>query len=80
MIKQLINEFKNMDSLPIIEIETLEDGWNYYTINISETSLWCQGVNNVISIDLDECFSLDEHLQYLYEYIIEDLLNNGFSI
>ena len=67
MIK-LIEEFNNMDKLPMFEIE--HNGEYYiYNIEINEDEL---ATECGISIELEEEQTLDYHLEGLYELCLED--------
>ena len=71
----LLQEFKSMRAMPIMEIEG-----EVYHIEADEAGLYAGGVTNVgfhayegLFILWDDVFSLDEHLQALYELIRETL-------
>ena len=67
MIK-LIEEFNNMDKLPMFEIE--HNGEYYiYNIEINEEELTTECG---ISVELEEEQTLDYHLEGLYELCLED--------
>ena len=70
----LLQEFKSMRAMPIMEIEG-----EVYHIDANELGLYAGGITNVgfyayegLFIEWDGVFSLDEHLQALYELIMED--------
>lgn len=72
----LQEQFNNIDRMPIIEINTAdyiggEDDYIVFNISADDTGLH----TNNISVEWDEVFSLDEHLQSLYNLIIKDVLN-----
>ncbi len=74
MTDQLIEEFNNMDKLPMFEIEYNEE-YFIYNITATESGLETQGESGLITVDWDDTFSLDEHLQSLYELCYEELTN-----
>ena len=74
---QLKEQFEQIDKMPIFEIETT-DGYEIYNINATDYGLYTQGINgDGIGVEWDDVFSLDEHLQELYEKCYEDC--NGIA-
>lgn len=72
----LKEQFNNIDRMPIIEINTAdyiggEDNYIIFNISADDTGLYADN----IFVEWDNIFSLDEHLQSLYELIIEDVIN-----
>ena len=79
-MKNLIKEFKEMKNIPLFEIEINQEYYTYY-IQADEKGLSAGGCCNIgfmpyagLFIDWDDCFSLDEHLQELYEVCYEDAM------
>ena len=77
-MENLLREFSEMKNLPIIEVnradflELEDDDYVVYNILANEKGLYADGG---IFIEWDECFSLDEHLQEVYELIINQIIN-----
>ena len=72
----LQEQFNNIDRMPIIEINTADyigDDDDYIAFNISADDKGLR--TNNIFVEWDNIFRLDEHLQSLYELIIEDVIN-----
>jgi len=76
MNNTLLDQFRNMDKLALFEINWsdygLNDEWEIFTIQANEAGLFTNGYPMV---EWDNTFSLDEHLQELFEIILEDKLN-----
>jgi len=79
-VKQLIEEFKNMNLSPMFEIEDAKNEYDIYYINCTDEGLEAGGCANIgflhidkdsLFVEWDEDFSLDEHLQELYSLCIE---------
>jgi hypothetical protein len=74
-MKTLFEQFEEMKTYPIIEINlkdyglSEEDEWIIYNITANEEFL----MSDNISIRWDKYFSLDENLQYMFDCIIERL-------
>jgi hypothetical protein len=74
-MKTLFEQFEEMKTYPIIEINlkdyglSEEDDYRIYNITASEEFL----MSDNISIYWDKYLSLDENLQYLFDCIIERL-------
>ena len=72
----LKEQFEAMDRMPIIEINAADyiggdDDYIIFNISADDKGLYADN----ISVEWDNIFSLDEHLQSLYELIIEDVIN-----
>ena len=75
---KLMQEFENMNRMPIFEInlkdyyeDLEEDEYEIFTLYINEKGI---GVyHSDIFEEWDRCFSLDEHIQAIYEKVIETL-------
>ena len=72
-MEKLINEFNSMDSMPIFEIN-IEDAFYVYYVEATEKGLEAGGCSNtgfmamgLEYIEWDNRFSLNEHLEELYE-------------
>ncbi len=69
---ELINEFNSMDKQPIFEIEIDSEYYIYY-IQATNKGLEAGGCSNTgfssygLSIEWEDDYSLDYHLQELYE-------------
>jgi len=76
----LLEEFNNMDKMPIIELK-LNEEWDYFTINLEHSGImWCFTNEDTIKMLIDADFSLDENLQSFYDLLIEHHLKNGYEI
>lgn len=77
-MKNLLREFNEMKNLPTIEVnradflELKDDDYVVYNLYADEKGLYSYGG---IFIEWDECFSLYEHLQYVYELIINQIIS-----
>lgn len=79
-MQHLLTEFEQMSKLPLVEInlkdfyeDYIEDEYEIFRIWADETGLHIYHLD--IFVEWDDCFSLDEHIQALYEQLIETLLN-----
>ena len=78
-MNNLLNEFNNMSKLPVFEISyedmgiVNDDEYEVYNINADINGLNTLGINGLISIEWDETFSLDEHIQELHELCCNDM-------
>jgi len=76
---KLLQEFKEMRALPLFELcyedygIKSDDEYELYTIEADTEGLSTTGLHEVLRVDWDDTFSLDEHLQALYELCIEDM-------
>jgi hypothetical protein len=92
--KQFQEELINSGKIPIFEIEVIDKGTGekeYITAEIiiedgkmtaqreplSNTELYSEFIA-ITQIEIDENFSLDEHLQELYNAIIQDIIDSEF--
>ncbi len=78
-MKNLIEEFNNMKSLPMFEIE-VDGEYHIYYIEATSKGLEAGGVTNIgfssygLICDWEEDCSLDYHLEGLYEICLEDAM------
>ena len=79
-MKTLIEEFNNMSSEPIFEIEHNGEYYIYY-IQATDKGLEAGGCSNtgfgsmeLEIVEWDNTFSLDEHLQELYDICLHDAI------
>lgn len=92
-MQELKEEFKNMKKLPLFEIEVInkEQETDYLVFDISIEDDTLKATHAALtkededspkiafkSVDLDDCFSLDEHLQDLYSECTEAICNSDF--
>lgn len=84
-MNELLKQFKDMKNLAIFEIEDNKGEHHIFYINGTEKGLEAGGACNVgflhidkeaLSVQWDDCFSLDEHLQELNEKCLEYVNNN----
>ena len=75
---KLMQEFENMNRMPIFELnlkdyyeDLEEDEYEIFTLYINEKGIGIY--HSDIFEEWDECFSLDEHIQAIYEKVIETL-------
>ena len=73
-MKTLIEEFNNISKMPIFEIE-YNNEYFIYNIGATREGLETRGETMTLKVEWDDCFSLDEHLQSLYELCLEELHN-----
>ena len=75
---ELLEQFNNMKKMPIIEInwadyfELENDDWEMFEIRADNDGLYC----NDIKINWDDIYSLEEHLQLLFDKITENKVIN----
>ena len=92
----LLQEFENISQLRIFEINIaeylsmdlgVEEEYYVFHLNADKKGIYAGGCTNCgfkpykgLFVDWDECYSLDEHLSFLYdkcvEWAIEDFENN----
>lgn len=72
-IQMLLEEFRNMEKLPLFEFETLDEGWETWEIYANDDEIYTLGYR----VEWDSAFSLDEHLQELYSRMREDFMRDG---
>lgn len=93
-IKDLKTEFQNTDKIPMFEIpvidnRTNEEDYIIFDISIHKDTLRAEHVglteeeenSDFVAfkdVDLDDCFSLDYHLQELYSICTEAICNSDF--
>ena len=93
-IKELKQEFSEITLMRLFEIEvtdkrTKETDYIIFDITIEDDKLLAHHVSLTIEeenskfiaykeVDLDDCFSLDENLQYLYEECTTAILDSDF--
>jgi hypothetical protein len=66
-INDLINQFNNITLMRVFEIE-VNDNYALYDIKCNDKCLYTVGYGTkALKVDWDDCFSLDEHLQDLYD-------------
>ena len=75
---KLLEQFDNMDKSPMFEINYLDygitskDEYVYTYISADEHGIWCDGD---VYLAWDDTFSLDEHLQELFDMYIDKLIS-----
>jgi hypothetical protein len=67
--EEMIEQFNNMDNMPIIEYEYEPNEFDVFYIDVDSRGIYVIGSN--LRIDWDYVFTLDEHLQELYEQIAQ---------
>jgi hypothetical protein len=76
-MKTLLEQFNEMEKYPIIEINLADYGLSeedeYIIYNVTANDEFLMTDN--IKLFWDEDYSIDENLQYLFDCIIERLLN-----
>lgn len=93
-MKTIIEEFKNMNKLPMFEIavtdlRTKTDEYIIFDISIQDNKFIAHHIalnqeqedSNKIafcSVDIDTYFSLDENLQELYDECIQSIIDSTF--
>ena len=70
--KEMIEQFNNMNKLPIIEYEYEDGEFDTFYITVDNQGLHVIGTK--LSIEWDYVFTLDEHLQEVY-----DLIANSYN-
>ena len=94
MINNIAQQFKNLDRIKIYEIEVMDkrtEEIEYFILNISikgnkfiathEPTTFAEEESNKIAyteIEIDEAFTLDEHLQNLYSECIDKIIKSDF--
>jgi hypothetical protein len=74
---KLLEQFQNMSKLPLFEINWKdydsrgEDDYEVFNIQADEHGIYVIVDGGIVVIEWDDTFSLDEHLQELYNKIIE---------
>jgi len=78
-MNELKTECDNITKMMMFEINykdygmRADDEYEVYNINCTNEGLNCTGVNGFISIEWDNIFSLDEHLQELFDLCLQDM-------
>ena len=73
-METLLEQFNNMHKMPIIELQDETTGeWDYWTIYADLHGIRAIGTD--LFIKWDETFSLDEHLESLFEKLMEAQTN-----
>ena len=81
----LKKEFEGMNAYPLFEIEHKGE-YHVFDINCTEQGLEAGSICNIgflhvdkenLTVPWDECFSLDGHLEELYEACVDYLYNNN---
>jgi hypothetical protein len=67
--EEMIEQFNNIDNMPIIEYEYEPNEFDVFYIDVDSRGIYVIGSN--LRIDWDYVFTLDEHLQELYEQIAQ---------
>jgi hypothetical protein len=67
--EEMIEQFNNIDNMPIIEYEYEPNEFDVFYIDVDSRGIYVMGSN--LRIDWDYVFTLDEHLQELYEQIAQ---------
>lgn len=66
-MNNLLEEFNNMERIPIMELEVEQEGYLIVYVTADEEGIY----GDFEKVEWDEIFTLDEHLQTLHEKIIE---------
>ena len=72
-------DFNNMTAMPIIELN-VNNEWEYWTINCSETEMWIQTNYETLILGIDDELHIDSHLETLYDNLVDQLLYYGNNI
>ena len=82
-MQNLIEQFNNMKRIPLFEIE-LDDEYHIFHIMADDAGLHAGGVTNSgfhpyhgLSVEWDDSFSLDEHLQELYDVCLTNIMEGN---
>ena len=70
-MRDLLQQFNEMNKIPLFEIE---NNGEFYIYDIVADDIGLSAGSTDCSIEWDDTFSLDEHLQSLYELCYEDIL------
>lgn len=71
-MQELLNEFINIDKIPMFEIQGSDDEFYYDYIVADDKGLRMNNFNNTF-VAWDEYFSLDEHLEQLLELFTDEV-------
>jgi hypothetical protein len=93
-MKSIAEQFKNMNKMPLFEIEVynkltneyeylmfniiLKDNYFEVTYPVTSKKEWESEYIPHFHVDIDEDFSLDYHLELMYETAIEIIINSDF--
>jgi hypothetical protein len=93
-MKTLQQQFEEITKIKIFEIEVIKKGtketdYIIFDIDMLENKLIAthesltieqKNSNKIafVSVDLDECFSIDEHLEKLHNYCLNAILDSDF--
>ena len=70
----LQEQFENITLMRLFEIETSTPGeYEIFEISADHTGIY----SGSLRVNYDDIFSLDEHLQALYELCIDDMIDRG---
>ena len=72
-ILKLLEQFNEITLITIFEIEVSEGEYEIYNISADSAKIYIQHTD--ISVNWDSDFSLDSHLETLYEECYEDAIN-----
>jgi hypothetical protein len=94
MINNIVQQFENLDRIKIFEIEVMDERTKeieYIIFDISiegnkfiakhEPTTYAEEESNKIAyteIEIDESFTLDEHLQNLYSECVDKIIKSDF--
>ena len=76
----IAQQFEQLDKMKIFEIEVInnntgESEYLIFYISIEDNIMWAVG-EFVAYIEIDENFSLDKHLDYLYNEVVEKIIES----
>jgi hypothetical protein len=78
----IVEQFEQLDKIKVFEIEVInkntgESEYLIFEISIDKDSniMWAVG-EFVAYIDIDNDFSLDKHLNYLYNEVMDQIINS----
>lgn len=81
-MKTIAEQFEQLDRIKIFEIEVInkntgESEYLIFEISIDKDSNIMRAVGEFVAyIDIDNDFSLDEHLNYLYDEVMQQIINS----
>lgn len=80
IMKTIAEQFEQIEKMKIFEIEvinknTCESEYLIFYISIEDDIMWAVG-EFVAYIEIDENFSLDNHLDYLYNDVINEIIES----
>ena len=76
----IAQQFEQLDKMKIFEIEVInnntgESEYLIFYISIEDNIMWAVG-EFVAYIEVDNDFSLDKHLNYLYDEVMQQIINS----